>query len=156
MSSVNSYLVQNEVFEAINKTKKGVPTLTKVTSDVKLKNLQLGLLVGSRKATHDKSHTVSRGNSVSSNESRNSRLSARDSSRASMYSWRDPCSSRGSERKKKRIYERKIGKWNPADLANKIREKHNIKKLVENKIIMRNPEHHFEMINSPSKMPMPK
>lgn len=50
----------------------------------------------------------------------------------------------------------KVGKWDPGELVNKIKEKHNIDKLIEDKVILKNPEHHFEMIKGESRIKLPK
>ena len=57
---------------------------------------------------------------------------------------------------KSRVYHKKIGRWNPGDLAKKIKETHDIERLIHDKVIMRNPALHFEMIQSRSRLSLPK
>ena len=47
---------------------------------------------------------------------------------------------------KSRVFHKKIGRWNPGDLAKKIKETHDIERLIHDKVIMKNPALHFEMI----------
>ena len=71
-----------------------------------------------------------------------------------MYSWR------GEKKKKKsvkaRIFDFKIGRHDPGELAKMIKSKHNIEKLIENKIILADPAMHFEMATGPNALPQPK
>ena len=149
----------------------GDPNLTRVTSEIKLKNLQLGLLMGRRSsnamtpvtqsldASREDTSSATGGSRLSVRRSqersrRGSQQGSRRSSRASIYSWREGLTPRSKSIG--RVYQKKIGRWNPGDLAKKIKEKHDIDRLIHDKVILKNPAVHFEMIQGQSRLSLPK
>ena len=50
------------------------------------------------------------------------------------------------KKQKERVYEIKVGNWDPGLLAKKIMAQHDIKKLIEDKIIPADPSNHFERL----------
>ena len=72
-----------------------------------------------------------------------------------MYSWRGN-KKKKEETLKKRIFDFKIGRHDPGELAKMIKSKHNIEKLIESKIILADPAMHFEMATGPNAVPQPK
>ena len=48
--------------------------------------------------------------------------------------------------KKQRIYEIKVGNWDPGLLAKKIMAQHDIKQLIEDKVVNADPVNHFERL----------
>ena len=70
-------------------------------------------------------------------------LSSRGSSKRSLE---NKTSQRQKSFKKQRTYEIKVGNWDPGLLAKKIMAQHDIKQLIEDKVVDSNPVNHFERL----------
>lgn len=67
-------------------------------------------------------------------------------SRRTTYRSMKSLDSTRSPKSKKRVYDIKVGEWDPGELARVIHSKHDINQLIKDKIVESDPQYHFERI----------